>query len=446
VHTLNLKIKAMQATARIFFQTTHNKRTVKTNLCPVKLCITFENIRKYYSIKHKIKKHSWLFIAPDDIDLYNDLQIRGKFVDMRIEYNRIVEEAESIIKDIDLFSFGQFEELYLNQQGDWKNFASAAIEHIRTLKEEGRFGYASSFDSTLRAVMEYHSKQIFSFPNLMKVEDRYNTYLNCKELRFADITETWLKKFETKLLKTKSRSTIGIYARNIRVLFNIAIKQKKLKVVYPFHSYTPKTAEGRKMALTAHQISLIANYETEHPEEKKYRDFFMFSFLANGLNLADIARIKNSDIKGDEMNIVREKTKNKDKEVKLHFNINSEMERIIKKWRVRSVGHDSYVFPILRPEWSEEQKYAAIKQLTKQTNKYIRQVADAVGINERISTYSARHSWATIAQNSGVSTEFIKEALGHSSVSVTESYLKGFEKDTRKKQSEEMEKLIYKSV
>lgn len=432
----------MQATARIFFQKAPAKRTTD-NLCPVKLCITYNNDRKYYSIKHKIKNHSWLFIDPDEINKVTSYTQTGKYKDIRIEYDRIIKDVETIINTIELFSFSQFEELYFGKQGDWNNFASATIERIHTLREEGRFGYASSFDSTLRAVMEFHTNTKFSFPNRMKVEERYKKYLSCKILRFADITETWLRKFEKELSKSKSRSTIGIYARNMRVLFNIAIKHKKLKVVYPFDAYTPKTAEGRKMALTAHQINLIANYKTQHPQEQYYRDIFMFSFLANGLNLADIARIKNSDIEDGQLSLVREKTKGKNKQSTLHFNINSSMQEIIKKWHVRAIGHDAYVFPILKPEWSEERKYAAVKRLTKLINKYVRQVANAVGITERISSYTSRHSWATIAKNSGVSTEFIKEALGHSSVAVTALYLGSFEEDTRKKQSEDMEKLIY---
>lgn len=433
----------MQATARIFFQKAPAKRTIN-DLCPVKLCITFENVRKYYSIKHKIKDHSWLFLEVDEINKLNSP--KGKYKDISKEYSRIIADAENIIENIEMFSFGQFNELYLNKQGNWSNFVSACVEHINTMKDEGRFGYASSFESTLRAVMEFHMKTKFKFPFGSKIEDRIKKYESVKELRFADITETWLKKFEKELSISKSRSTIGIYTRNIRVLFNIAIKQKKIKVKYPFNAYAPKTAEGRKRALTAHQISLIANHETENPQEQFYRDMFMFSFLANGLNLADIARIKNSGIDGNEMYIVREKTKNKDKEVKLHFNINSAMEGIIKKWGVHAVGHDAYIFPILKPNWSEEYKYSVIKQFTKMANKYIRQVAISVGIKESISSYTARHSWATIAQNSGVSTEFIQKSLGHSSVSVTENYLKGFEKDTRKKQSEAMENLIYKSM
>jgi site-specific recombinase XerD len=66
-----------------------------------------------------------------------------------------------------------------------------------------------------------------------------------------------------------------------------------------------------------------------------------------------------------------------------------------------------------------------------------------VGIKEKVSSYVARHSFSTIAKNSGTSIEFISEALGHSSVTVTKRYLKSFEKATRTEHSEKMENEIY---
>jgi integrase len=231
--------------------------------------------------------------------------------------------------------------------------------------------------------------------------------------------------------------------RNLRVLFNIAINEKKVKAEYPFKKHKIKGAQGRKIALSANQIRMIANYETAIPQERFYRDMFMFSFLGNGINLSDIARLRYSDYDGDEISFVREKTKGKDTEVKLRFTVTDSLRRIIKEHGTPSVGHDGYMFPILRPGWAEEREYAEIKQFTKQLNKYIRRIAGALKIGDPVSSYTARHSWATIAMNSGASVEYIKESLGHSSVAVTERYLNGFEKSTRREHSEKIERSIF---
>jgi site-specific recombinase XerD len=93
---------------------------------------------------------------------------------------------------------------------------------------------------------------------------------------------------------------------------------------------------------------------------------------------------------------------------------------------------------------TEERKFMAVRELTKRVNRYIKQIAAKVGITENVSSYVARHSWATIAKNSGTSTEFISESLGHSSVIVTQLYLKSFEKSTREEHSKKMEDSVYK--
>src|SRR5674476_1135441 len=80
---------------------------------------------------------------------------------------------------------------------------------------------------------------------------------------------------------------------------------------------------------------------------------------------------------------------------------------------------------------SEVEKLNRVKQLIKNTNKYISRIAGKIGLGERITTYGARHSYSTILKNSGASIEFISEQLGHSSTKVTSSYLDSFEDEQR---------------
>lgn len=436
----------MEATARIFFLKAPAKRS-KDNLCPVKLCITHRRERRYYSIAKTIKEANWLFLSESDIEKVSGDSPRGKYRDIAFEYKRIADEAEKSIGDLQKFSFNLFEEKYLDKAKSWDNVFSAMWQHIQDLRIEERFGYASSFESTLRAIKEFHTGKSFTYnPRKDKIENRMNDYINGKPLNFIDITPKWLKRFEHQLQKDgKSTSTLGIYVRNIRVLFNLAIKKHKVRAEYPFTEHKPKNAKGRKIALTALQISQIANFQSNHPLEQFYRDLFMFSFLGNGMNLSDIARLRYTNIIDGEIWFVREKTKEeKSDEDKLHVTISKNMQSIIDRHCNKAVGFNSYIFPILHQEWSEERNYIEIKQLIKQVNKYVRRIAKAAGINENISSYVARHSWATIAKNSGTSTEFISEALGHSSVLVTKRYLKSFEKSTREEHSEKIEDAIYK--
>lgn len=433
----------MEATARIYIMKSPSRKT-QEDLNPVRLCITHNRERRYYSVKEKIKKDEWQFLSKEEIPRVFCTSPRGKFKDIKNDYDRIVTEAKAVINGISSFSFGKFEDKFFRRTSSWDNIIEAFLDQIQTLKSESRFGYASSFESTLRALIEFHTKKELTFSNRVKVEQRYTDYLAVKKLYFGDINQPWLKSFEKWLYeKHKSKSTVGIYMRNIRVLFNLAIKKHKVKVEYPFQEYKPKEASGRKLALTASQIRLIADYKTKDPLEVFYRDLFMFSFLGNGMNLSDIARLKYSNMESETIRFIREKTKNKDHQTEISVPISRQIQNIIARHSNKAVGHDAYLFPILKPDMSDEKKYMEIKQFTKMLNKYLRGIAQNVGIKDRISSYTARHSWATISKNSGTSTEFIKEALGHSNLLVTEKYLKSFEDTTRKEHSEKIEKQIY---
>lgn len=434
----------MQATARIYYQKAPAKRT-KDDLCPVKLCITHLRTRRYYSITDEIKDHAWLYVSEEDIDKITADSPRGKYRDIAYEYKRIVNKAEQIINDIPLFSFNQFEQKFFNKATDWDNVFAALIEHAQDLRAENRFSYAMSYESTLRVVKEFHEGKAFDYNCRDRVDGRREKYLSGKPLSFVDITPQWLKRFERHLQERgRSRSTIGIYTRNLRALFNLAIKQHKVKAEYPFNDYKPKTSTGRKIALTAGQISLIAGYHTEDPREQFYKDMFVFSFLGCGMNLTDIARLKYSNIEGGELVFVRKKTAGEELvEEPLRIPITRQMQAIIDRHGVRAVGHDAFIFPILRPEWNEEQKFTESRQLVKMVNFYLKRIAKAVGIKENVSSYVARHSWATISKNSGSSVEFISEQLGHSSPLVTKNYLKSFESSQREEAANKIEDLIY---
>jgi len=435
----------MQATARIYYQKAPAKRTADDKY-PVKLCVTHRRTRKYYSIVPVLKDNSWSALSEADMLKVDRDNPKGKYKDIAHEYKRIVTEAESIISGLRVFSFNQFEDQFLNKPTTWDNVFSSMIDHITTLRNEGRIGYASSFESTLRAIKEFHEDRKMTFNcRRDKVATRFDRYRSGKPLNFVDITPGWLTRFEAWLAKNdKGTATAGIYVRNIRTLFNLAVTKHSVKADNPFPNHQPKKATGRKIALTALQISLIANYRTDNLKELFYRDLFMFSFLAAGANLSDIARLRYSNIIDGELSYIRKKTaKEEREETPLHVPITASMQDIIDRQGNKAIGHDAYLFPILKPEWDEERCYSEIKQLTKQLNKYIRQIALKVGINNNISSYSARHSWATISKNAGASMEYISEQLGHSSVLVTKAYLSSFERATRQKHSDEIEKAVY---
>jgi integrase len=150
------------------------------------------------------------------------------------------------------------------------------------------------------------------------------------------------------------------------------------------------------------------------------------------MNIADIARLKYSDISGNKLVFVREKTKQSSRRAQrpIVVMLIPQSQEIIKKWGNKPFK-ENYIFDIINNEDSIETKRAKIKQKVKLTNKYMKRIATALNIEGSITTYWARHTFSTVLKQSGASIEFISEALGHTSIQTTQNYLDSFADDTK---------------
>jgi integrase len=438
----------MEASVKIILE---KHRTNTEGLCAVKIRVTHNRKPKYYSIKHLLKNNDWNFCT----DSYRKIKKNGKDTmvheldyiknatrgvqkDIGLNYKAIEQKAIECINKLPVFSFDKFEKSFLNKPTNWDYLYYAFEEYLKDLVSEERIGYASSFNGTLTGIKYFMERKPYEKSKIIKKEDHAG-FKKYKNLKFVDITPDWLKKYEQFLVKNgKSTSTIGIHARNIRVLFNKAIKEHGIKAVYPFIGYKPKSSVNIKRALTIEQINLFASYKTKAGSPEQFaRDMFIFSFLANGMNMTDVFRLKGKNISSEEIEFIRYKTRNKKNEVSIHVALTPILKAIIKRHGNIALNENVYVFSVVRKAKNEAEVHRLISQKIKQINYHIKAIAKKVGIQEEvadsISTYHARHSYATILKNTGESIEFIKENLGHTSSATTEKYLKSFESDHRKK-------------
>jgi len=142
------------------------------------------------------------------------------------------------------------------------------------------------------------------------------------------------------------------------------------------------------------------------------------------------------------MEFFRKKTENtkRDNVLPIRVHLNKHAQAIIKRWCSASGGTknpEQYLFPILEPGLSVQEIENRIANLTRTTNKYLKRIGEQLGIPVKLTTYTARHSFATKLKNSEkVSLSFIMESLGHSSIKTTMDYLAGFEDDSIRKNHE----------
>ena len=253
-----------------------------------------------------------------------------------------------------------------------------------------------------------------------------------------DITVDFLKEYEKWMLKEgNSYSTIGFYLRNVRTVFNEAIANGHIKQeLYPFgkRKYQIPASRNVKKALTSEDIEKIFNYEPETESEAKHRDLWLFSYLANVINVKDMLMLRFKDIDGEQIVYYRAKTSltTRGNAKPIVITMTPELEEIIEKWGKEDRSLNSYVFDYLNDGMSAEEQLATKNQLVKQINKYIRRIAKKLEIEKDVTCYVARHSFAAILKLSGASTEYISESLGHKDLRITENYIGSFGDDVRK--------------
>lgn len=407
-NVLQAKVKVMKtAKANIYL----DKNRPKANgLCSVKIKITYNRKRKYFSTGVDLtpKEFETVFYGKRKTE-------EQKEIKTKVEY--FEKKATDVIKVLNVFSFDAFEQMYLDQRNTANSVSFAFDKYITNLKLENRLGTAESYECAKNSIDKFNSK-----------------------LTLAEVTPTFLKKYENWMLKKeKSISTVGIYLRSLRAVYNL---QNIDRSVYPFgtgkNKYTIPTSKNTKKALTLEEIGKIYNYEAEPNSTKEMaKDYWLFLYLCNGMNVKDFCLLKWENIEGKMLSYKRAKTERSQRESKyISVALKPESLAIIKKWGRKSINKDAFIFPHLNNEMNETQKRATYHQLTKTINKYVKQIAKELEINKNVTTYFARHSFATVLKRSGAKIEMISELLGHSNVGVTESYLDSFEKEHIQKETD----------
>lgn len=400
LHTMNEILTAVVLDTR---------RAKKDDTYPIKLRLTLKKKQKYYRTNYSFSEEEYAEITkPKPKKKYKEIQLKLQAIETR---------ANEIIDEMPVFTFARFEKLYTN--GKSKNNPSDAYMAINKYKEElmkqGRVSYAKTYENTCNSLKSY-----------------------IKELDLADITPEFLRGYEKWMLDEGNEySTIGIYLRNLRAVFNQAIADGHVSQdLYPFgkRKYQIPNSKNVKKALTLQDIEKLFTYQPETESEAKHRDLWVFSYLANGINIKDMLLLRYKDIEGDKIIFHRAKTSHASRSnaKPIVATMTPELEEIIRKWGNKDKSLNSYVFDYLTDGMSPEKELATKNQLIKQINKYVRRIAQKAGVEKDVTSYVARHSFATVLKRSGAPIEYISESLGHQNLRTTESYLDSFEDDVKK--------------
>jgi len=382
---------------------------------PVKLRVTYQRDRKYYTLKNE-------HYSIKDFNLMYDPKTRGELKKKRKKFDKVEDRAIDIIDNVlDEFSFEAFEIKYLKHKTKIDTSVKAFFNNKIAEIDEEKIQTASLYRSTLKSLLEFDEK-----------------------ITFQKITPKYLKKYEKWMLeKGNSYTSIGIYLRNFKCIINIAIK-KGIRINYPFGKkdegkYSIPKSRNLKKALEFSEIKTMFEYKPETRNEFVSLQYWLFSYLCNGMNMVDIANLKYQNIQGNNIIFIRQKTKDTSNEIKeISVFILPEVQEIIKNLGNENKNPENYIFPIFKQDLTVIEKNNILKQHIKYVNKYIRRVAGKIGINENITTYWARHSYSTILKRAGTPIAFISEQLGHQNTVTTMIYLDGFMDEQREKYSKKL--------
>jgi site-specific recombinase XerD len=223
---------------------------------------------------------------------------------------------------------------------------------------------------------------------------------------------------------------MSVFFRTLRSAYNKAIDAKcAKKAAYPFNDFKVSkfNVKTKKRAIPKQSIKQIMELDLSRESEymQLSRDLFIFSYLCGGINFTDMANLKYSNINEDKLVYIRQKTH---KEVFIPLCPDASV--IIDKYK--NTAHSTvYIFPILNEKVhiSETQKYNRKKKVLLNVNDCLKTISEKIGSKVILTTYVARHSFATVLKKSGVSTEMISETLGHSDIATTQIYLDSFENE-----------------
>lgn len=388
------------------------RRILKGDKYPIKLRVTCNRQRRYYSISHERREGINFLVTDDEWDKIKSDSPKGRYKIIANLISQLVNEADGIAAKVVPFSFESFKAAYEKKEAGNNVFAQFE-DYIDRLKNEGRVGTYRSYRDALNSLRKYGLPE-----------------------NFENVTANDLKKYEKYMLDNgKSITTVGIYLRNLRAIFNIARKEK-LTDNYPFSEYVIPSSVNIKKALDLEVIEKIISYNAvEFSSLDKARDMWLFSYFSNGLNIADICNIKcgSVDLNTMEISFEREKSKRQRTKTKIIVDIMPETLSIMKKWGDLDGDKTDFVFPYFRNDMTPEQKKNATHGVVKSTNKYMNKIFSELRIPINVTTYYARHSFANVLKQTGAPYEFISESLGHSDLKTTLNYLKSFSSENRKK-------------
>ena len=384
----------------------YKSKPLKDGTFPLMLRVTKDRKRKYVSLGLSLQEKFWDFEkGKPKRNCPNKEQIERLIAAKTAEYNDLILEMTSQQREYTVETLVS----HFHNQVRCATVVELYDKLIDDMKRGGKLGNAGVYKYSRTSLLKFTGQRL--------------------QIPFSDIDAVWLRRYENWLRTSDcGDTTISQLFRTLRSVFNKAVELQLVKRdYYPFDAYKVSKFDTRtkKRAITKEDVRKVIALDLSqgYPSERLARDIFVFSYFGAGINFADIALLKYGNVRDGRVQYVRKKTGKP-----INFLLTEEMRNIIVKYQRQGQTDEDYIFPILdrRVHRTEQQRYDRTHKVLTNTNRWLRKIGQRVGI-EHLTTYVARHTFATVLKRSGVNIAIISESLGHSDLSTTQIYLDSFE-------------------
>ena len=386
----------------------YKSKTLSNGESPLMLQVSKSGKRKYQSLGISIKPRYWDFTRnKPKPNCPNKDYIQKIILDKQTELQQRMLELNSEQKEYTTTTLLNDE----NKKFELKTVSEFYQELIEEYRVNNKCGNRLIYKSS------YNSLKVFTNDTL--------------DIPFSAIDITWLNKYERWLRsKGNEETTMSLMFRTLRSTYNKAIKAKcARKSEYPFDEFKINKFDVSTQKRAIAKTEVLKFTKDVRPIGKRQyiqlsKDIFMFSYLCGGINFTDIANLTKANIiEGKRLHYIRQKT---GKLIKI--GLSEEAMKIIERYATESKG---YLFPILNANLHKTplQKQNRIHKILGKVNINLKLIAAQLGVEANLTTYVARHSFASVLKKSGVNIALISEALGHSDIATTQIYLDSFDNE-----------------
>jgi integrase len=390
----------------------------KDPIYPIKLRVTFARKQRYYPLDvSAVSKADWEKIQSGQRMSKSQREV---FHAIREYEGRAIEITDTLHP----FSFHAFDTRWKSSAmptHSSKSFQAVFKEYIEDLRRAGRASTTSSYQCAFNSLTSFS-----------------------KNLAWNDLTPEFLEEYEAYMREEgKSQNTIGIYLRSLRAVINYGIANGLFaKEYYPFGrkshgKYQIPAAQNKKRALSKKEVEAIKALGVKPGSRKELaRDFWLFSYYANGCNIKDIVHLRWKDIDWKEgvIQFVRKKTEraNKSNQVQITAVIHPHITEVIQRRGVDDSQPENYVFSIIDANQTAEEQHKHTQEFVRRINIGLKQIAKELNLTKNLTTYTARHSHAYALLMGGASMEVIMDQFKHSSMKTTMNYIDSIDNEKRK--------------